>query len=269
MRIFVSHRSSEKREAKSALKWVENQKDFSAELIFLSKTIFWSDWKLRAEKNIRSCEAVIVFSRDASSQSENVSWEISSAKEIGKPVIFYGSEADQQGLSENLKKIYDLSEEFECCFRENFASAKETFELYQILVETSEELIKRRQIVSGFFTTLTFGIFAGIGLFVSEDLISSDRRWVLSVPALFGAFLCWSWHQTLDNFGKLNSGKYRVIQRIEKDLPAAVFTAEWYALGDGRRPKKYKSFTNTEKRVPLVVLALFLLSAGFFRMNCG
>lgn len=226
MRIFVSHRSSEKREAKAALKWVEEQEGFCAKLIFLPKIIFWGDWKLRAEKRIRSCEAVVVFSNNETSQTINVNWEIGRAKDFGKPVIFVSSESDRRNISEILKNIYDLSDEFERCFQENFANKKETFELYQILVETSEELIKRRQIVSGFFTTLTFGIFAGIGLFAGEDLITSDRRWILSVPALFGAFLCWSWYQTLDNFGKLNSGKYRVIQRIEKDLPAAVFTAE-------------------------------------------
>jgi len=55
--------------------------------------------------------------------------------------------------------------------------------------------------------------------------------------------------------------------RLEKELGSQIYSAEWMALGKGLRPKKYKSFTSTEKNVPLyfglLIIALTLIAIGW------
>ncbi len=63
--------------------------------------------------------------------------------------------------------------------------------------------------------------------------------------------LCISWRNLIDNYGKLNKAKFDVILTLEKKLSAQIYQAEWIALGKGLRPDKYRSFTSTEKNVPL------------------
>ena len=50
--------------------------------------------------------------------------------------------------------------------------------------------------------------------------------------------MCRSWKNLIDNYGKLNTGKFKVIQKLERSLDARIFTAEWVALGKGIRKKK-------------------------------
>ena len=68
------------------------------------------------------------------------------------------------------------------------------------------------------------------------------------------------------NYGKLNKAKFDVILRLESDLSARIYSAEWIALGKGLRPNKYKSFTSTEKNVPfyfglLIIVLMVILVA--------
>ena len=83
--------------------------------------------------------------------------------------------------------------------------------------------------------------------------------------------LCNSWSNLIDNYGKLNKAKFDVILRLEKDLSAKIYSAEWVSLGKGLRPDKYKSFTSTEKDVPsffgLLILGLTLICAAWQILN--
>ncbi|MDP8227632.1 MAG: hypothetical protein P9L89_08355, partial [Candidatus Celaenobacter polaris] len=60
---------------------------------------------------------------------------------------------------------------------------------------------------------------------------------------------------------------FDVILRLEREFSAQIYSAEWVALGKGLRPKKYKSFTSTEKNVPLyfglLIIALTLIAIGW------
>lgn len=88
----------------------------------------------------------------------------------------------------------------------------------------------------------------------------------MSVFGIIGLLLCNSWRNLIDNYGKLNAAKFRVILKLEQSLSAQIFSAEWAALGKGQRPLKYQSFTSTENMVPLCfailifILLLFIFS---------
>lgn len=42
-------------------------------------------------------------------------------------------------------------------------------------------------------------------------------------------------------------------------LPVSIFSAEWIALGEGKDKNKYKSFTQSEKRVPCLFLISYII----------
>jgi len=49
-----------------------------------------------------------------------------------------------------------------------------------------------------------------------------------------------------------------IIRNIEKQLPASLYDAEWKALSDQLNKKRYVSFTNSEKRLPSVFIAIYI-----------
>ena len=63
------------------------------------------------------------------------------------------------------------------------------------------------------------------------------------------------------SYAQHNGGKFAVIERLEQRLPAALFRAEWVALGEGKDPKVYKPFTTTEQGVSKIFIVVYALTA--------
>ena len=61
--------------------------------------------------------------------------------------------------------------------------------------------------------------------------------------------VAYTWRRMVSSFKQLNAGKFAVIEQLERHLPAAMFRAEWVALGEGRDRRKYVPFTETEGRL--------------------
>lgn len=137
---------------------------------------------------------------------------------------------------------------------------------YRVFVETSEALVSRRQGVNTFFLSVNSAILAVVGLLLRDGQSGDLESGVLVGLGLGGVALCVVWRRLMMSFGQLNRGKFDVITALERRLPARSFTAEWAALGYGRDPGKYKPFTETEARTPLVFAALqvLLVAAGVF-----
>jgi len=138
---------------------------------------------------------------------------------------------------------------------------REVLDLYKIMVESSEALVSRRQAVNTFFLTMNGALLTASGLIVQSS--DGDRLGGLGVAvlAVAGGVLCSAWKSLINSFGQLNRGKFAVINTIERYLTAAVYAAEWEALGRGEDPKVYRSFTSREIWVPNALLAIHVLTA--------
>lgn len=145
----------------------------------------------------------------------------------------------------------------------NERDREQFFELYKLMVASSEALVNRRQGVNTFFLTINGVLVTAIGLFLRNgggDEVRLQAGGIL-VLALAGILLCYAWRSLLNSFGQLNTGKFVIINRMEKALPAAIYDAEWEALGRGDDPSVYRSFTTRETVVPVAVGFLYLLTA--------
>ena len=74
-----------------------------------------------------------------------------------------------------------------------------------------------------------------------------------------------SWRSTLISYGINHRGKMKVLQMIEKKLIVSLYYAEWKAMKNKFSKEKYHSFTETEKRLPIIFIIIYslIILAGF------
>lgn len=77
--------------------------------------------------------------------------------------------------------------------------------------------------------------------------------------AVVGIVICIIWLVNLDNYKKLNSAKFKIINQLEKELSANIFDYEWELIGRGESGKKYKRMSSVEKWIPYIFIAIYLV----------
>lgn len=266
MKIFVIHRFNERSVAKKKINNLKKELAIDISPFFLNSS---GDevWKEEALVAMNESEAIIIFNEDSCNQSDNAKWEIEKAKELNKEIIYLSNTKTIEKSLLQLKELYELKEEFESCFTEN---TTENLELYKLMIESSESLIQRRQKTNAFFITVIGSLLAIAGLLIKTGTLDNNSINILYGFALVALLLCNSWSNLIDNYGKLNKAKFDVILRLEKNLSAQIYSAEWVSLGKGLRPKKYKSFTSTERHVPLffaILIGALTLSGAFWNIQ--
>ena len=127
---------------------------------------------------------------------------------------------------------------------------------YKTYVESAEKVSDRRNNVNTFYLTLTTSIAGVIGYVKTNDF-ESDTYLILGL-SISAILICIYWVNLLENYRKLNSGKFKVIHEIEKLLPLNLFDVEWEKLGRGEDKKLYKKMSNVEKGIPFIFGALFV-----------
>ena len=128
-------------------------------------------------------------------------------------------------------------------------------EIYKIYVEMADKISERRQTTNSFFLTLNSAVVALVG-YVNISQGSGSFFWLIALSGLILSFL---WYRLIRSYKDINSGKFKVIHVIEKQLPLRCFDAEWTALGKGENPKLYLPFTHVEIYVPWVFFLIHLL----------
>jgi hypothetical protein len=138
---------------------------------------------------------------------------------------------------------------------------EQLIDLYKIMVQSSEDLVSRRQAVNTFFVSVHGVLLTAGGLLIGSSLDGYFRSFGLLALAATGITLSLAWRSRIASFGQLNTGKFAVITRIEAELAASIFDAEWVALGKGRDPKKYRTFTSREVWVPWTFFSVYIFFA--------
>ena len=156
------------------------------------------------------------------------------------------------------------------------------FEEYKMYVEIMDKTSSRRDSSNQFYLTLNSAIITLSTLMYgfSACPIYIANLWLIII-GIIGILICYSWFQTISSFKKLNEGRFRVINLMEKKLPAQLFSAEWIHLkGDKQEAPKnvekteskseYKELTQTEVNIPkifgfiyfIIVIIGFILLTG-------
>ena len=121
---------------------------------------------------------------------------------------------------------------------------------WQTCVEMANSISQRRDTMNNIFVTLNLAIMAAVS-------IVWDIKSILILVA--GIVVCVLWLLFIRNYKQLNSAKFDIINVIEKNLPAQPFCKEWEKLQNN---KKYMDGTKLEKWLPIMFIALYIVTAS-------
>lgn len=134
---------------------------------------------------------------------------------------------------------------------------KHLFEQYKLYVEMADRVSARRMLANSFFVGVHTALITAFTVLLKENIL--PRSFLGYVPFAAVILLCFVWWRIVYSYRQLNSGKFKVIQALEQELPSAPYDAEWIALGKGKTPKLYRPLTHVENWVPLCFGLLYLL----------
>lgn len=107
----------------------------------------------------------------------------------------------------------------------------------------ADNMSERRVTTNNFFLTLNTGILGFSALFKSDNEV---------LISIIGLIIVALWIYTINNYKKLNSYKFKVINELEKELPSKPYDYEWHILDKGNNKRKYKRLTDIERIVPII-----------------
>jgi len=123
-------------------------------------------------------------------------------------------------------------------------------------VQMADKVSQRRMASNTFFTSINSAMLAVYGMMVSSTII--QRSVLLAALTSAGLLLSLTWYFTIRSYSQLNSGKFKVVQQLEKLLPTSPYDAEWTALGRGENRRLYWPMTHVERWVPLLFAAAYV-----------
>lgn len=279
MNVFVIHSGKDRAEVEKNLSLIKQNCHSFNPLLLGNGGVFW---KIDAKRKIRKAQMVVFFVGESSHTSKNIDWEICAAIKFQKPIytiklneefklnavletldsfsgqkVFYSKSSNLNGITELIKK-HD-SGEYKVFNQElNLIDKSILLEQYKVFLQTSEDLVSRRQNVNNFYISINSALMAAFGIIWALDILPIYKFFTGMLLSIVGIILSISWIKLLASYGDLNSSKMKIISYIEKQLPASLYDAEWAALSDKLNKRKYVSFTNSEKRVPLLFIIVYI-----------
>lgn len=119
---------------------------------------------------------------------------------------------------------------------------------WQTCVEMANSVSQRRDSMNNIFVTLNLAVITAVSF-----------TW--NIKSLFillaGALICVIWIFSIRNYKMLNQEKFKVINKIEKELPVMPFNEEWSLL---KMNKKYMDGTMIETFIPIIFIGLYIIA---------
>lgn len=292
MKIFIIHSNSDNKTINRYIKKILlSNKGID---ILSLENIDDKNWEEVAKAKIKEADCGLFFVGKNSAESKNIDFELKEFIAANKPI--YTSRLSKNnkynevlyrkttfGNKEHLNKenymyseeiaIDDLVEELDAKVNhldtlKLFSKTKEfetidLIEQYKVYLKTSEDLIGRRQQVSNFYVTVNATLISILTGLIALLEVFGDQYYKIStivccfVISILGATMCFNWRRIILSYGRLNSAKMNVIQLIESHLPCNIYEAEWRAQTRNLGKKKYISFTNIEKTIPVAFFCIY------------
>ena len=299
MHYFIIHSGDDyKTRVKPLLEeWSEGLSRFRCSVLTSDK----EDWHDDARAKIRGAEKIIYIVGAKSAASPHIDWEINTAFEENKEIYVYKLSPDY-ALNSMLASVKENSHVFsgdkdgefvissakdrflladgermrqvlmddDSCISQYLESASQDPDVmikqYEMFVETSEELVRRKQTVNSFYITLNSLIIsvvlAAFSFAQSFSLLGLQIKYstlIICLLSVVGAIVCLSWHSLIQSYADLNGSKMKIISYIETQLAYNLYHTEWQLVSQKKGNKKYKSFSAKEKLIAKLFLGLYAI----------
>jgi len=138
---------------------------------------------------------------------------------------------------------------------------KRLFEQYRLYVELADRVSQRRSLANSFFIT------ANVALLTVASWFQEDFGTYMYFISSIGIILSLFWFFGIRSYGQLNSGKFKLIHEIERQLPLNLFSYEWELLGKGKSLRKYFPLSHVERVVPWLFIILYIALSLFIKFG--
>lgn len=92
-------------------------------------------------------------------------------------------------------------------------------------LETSSQRIQTNRTFGLILTTILAGLFG-----LAQGKITFRIGGTILLGAGIGSYSCYAWKQSVDSYRRLNGARYKILNKIEEELPAPLYRDEWRYL---------------------------------------
>lgn len=128
-------------------------------------------------------------------------------------------------------------------------------EQYKIAIESADKISERRTNINNYFLTLNTFLITILGSFLENHL---ELPYFILVCGL-GILVSLFWIFNISSYKNLNSVKFKIIHKMEEEMPFKIFFTEWELLKSGNNKKKYRPFSHIEKWIPCLFIVLYCI----------
>jgi len=247
MKIFICYRSIDIIEGVKTIAALLTDSENSVAV--LQQTEHLDNWKDIVETKIKESDFVAFLIGNDTFKSEQIIWEYAKAKSLNKQII--GIKLDNASEESILFcqgfQVFDNTVQALKYLDRIFINNRQLkIEQYKIMVSSTEKVTDARMKVNNLFFTITSSILSVafvLGKTYSFVPLSILAMVVLTALALLTTYF---WDKLVNSYGKLNTGKFKVIDRIEKELRTNMFEEEWRIL---TQEINYEPNTKTETKI--------------------
>lgn len=132
-------------------------------------------------------------------------------------------------------------------------------EIYKLHAELADRVSQRREGANRLHVSLQVGLMVFLAALMRYGADEVSAEIVLRAVAAIGAVLSLSWYAVIRSYRQLNTGKFKTLRELEKELGYAFFTREWETLAKGQSRRRYWKLTVVETSLPWIFLVLFLI----------
>jgi hypothetical protein len=231
MKVFICYRSVDKIEGDKIIE--DLLADSENSVAILKQTEHLDNWKSIVETKIKESDFVVFLIGGETFKSEQIIWEYAKAKSLNKQIIGIklNSASEESILFCQGFQVFDNTIQTLKYLDKIYVSDRQLkIEQYKIMVSSTEKVTDARMKVNNLFFTITSSILSVA--FVLGKTYSFNPLSVLAMVVLTSLSLLttYFWEKLVNSYGKLNTGKFKVIDRIEKELRTNMFEEEWRIL---------------------------------------
>lgn len=264
MKLFICHRSTDKTESDEIIKSLFQLTENS--IAVLRETDHDDKWKDNVQEKFKEVDFVIFLIGSDTFESDQLKWEYAKAKDLNKRIVGIKlKNATQESiLFCQAFQVFDSPEQSLKFLSETFETdQKLKLEQYKIMVSSTEKVTDQRLKVNNLFFTVTSSILS-IGFILAKAFEFSTIGVVGMLFMTIMAFIVsFFWEKLIDSYGTLNTGKFTVIDKIEKQLRSNMFEDEWQILNEISYEPNSKTEIKVIKRFRIFIVVLALFQIGY------
>lgn len=231
MKVFICNRTLDKDAVDDVIDQLFKESENS--LAILRETEHSDTWKISVEKKMEECDFVLFALGDATFSSDQMKWEYVKAKQLNKHIVGLklSTATEDSILFCQGFQIFDNAKQCFKFLQKTYEDERKLkFEQYKMMVSSTEKVTESRMKVNNLFFTITSSILSVsfvLGKTFNFTITSTIGMIVLATLSYLVSFF---WEKLIDSYGKLNKGKFKVIDKIERHLRTNMFEDEWKIL---------------------------------------